>query len=107
MEGAAALATPVLVEVPTSGEEAMSATTHGLYWLAAERASRNPLLLVVDDAQWGDSASLRWLAYLARRLDGVPLLLLMAARDGEPGTDAGLVDRVLDEARATPLVRAH
>ena len=35
---------------------------------------RRPLALVVDDAQWADRASLEVLAYLARRIDDVPLL---------------------------------
>lgn len=33
------------------------------------------LLIVVDDLQWADAPSLRWLAYLARRLDGTRVLV--------------------------------
>lgn len=43
-------------------------------FLAAARS--RPLLLVVDDTQWADPPSLRWLQALARRLAGVPLMLL-------------------------------
>ncbi|MEU8438241.1 AAA family ATPase [Streptomyces sp. NPDC029216] len=43
-------------------------------FLAAARS--HPLLLVVDDTQWADPPSLRWLQALARRLAGVPLMLL-------------------------------
>lgn len=39
---------------------------HGLYWLVANLCLDRPLLLAVDDAQWGDEASLRFLAYLSR-----------------------------------------
>jgi DNA-binding CsgD family transcriptional regulator len=58
------------------------ATRHGLYWLAASLAAREPLVLAVDDAQWADAPSLRWLSHLAARIDDLPLLLLVAARTG-------------------------
>jgi DNA-binding CsgD family transcriptional regulator len=58
---------------------------HGLLWLVIDLAEREPLLLTVDDAHWADGPSLRFLSYLARRLEGLPVLLVMAYRsDGEP-----------------------
>jgi predicted ATPase len=57
---------------------------HALVSLACALAEREPLVLIVDDLQWVDGASLRWLAHLARRVQDVPLLLLMAQRSGEP-----------------------
>src|SRR6476620_9488132 len=36
------------------------ATMHGLYWLAANLAVREPLVLAVDDVHWADAPSLRW-----------------------------------------------
>ena len=62
------------------GAESSFAMLHGLYWLAANFASRTPTLLVVDDLHWADEPSLRWLIYLARRLEGLPLLLLVGTR---------------------------
>ena len=61
---------------PTSAD----AVVHGLYWLAANVAEQQPAVICVDDAHWADAASLRWLAYLGRRLEGLPLLLIIAAR---------------------------
>jgi DNA-binding NarL/FixJ family response regulator len=58
---------------------------HGLYWLVANLAADRQLLIEVDDAHWADAPSLRFLVYLARRLDGVPALILVAAREGEAG----------------------
>lgn len=58
---------------------------HGLGWLVAHLADEGPLLLLVDDAHWSDVASLRALAFLARRLGELPVLLLVATRDVEPG----------------------
>ena len=59
-----------------------AALSHGLFWLVANLAERTPLVLVVDDAQWADAASLRFLHYLcaaARR----------ATRHGRPGRQTG------------------
>ena len=67
--GAAALAQPVLRGV--GGEQDAGSALHGLYWLTANLAAERPLLVLVDDLHWADLASLRWLAYLAQRLDGL------------------------------------
>ncbi|MCS0638486.1 AAA family ATPase [Streptomyces sp. LP05-1] len=58
-------------------------------FLAAARTE--PLLVVVDDLQWADPASLRWLQALGRRLAGTPLALLTARGDATP---AGPGDRI-------------
>ncbi|MBN9624486.1 MAG: hypothetical protein J0H06_16355, partial [Actinobacteria bacterium] len=79
LSGAAALAKPALGL--GSGDE--SSTLHGLYWLIAGIAQRGPLLLAVDDAQWGDDPSLRCLAYVANRLEDLPVTMLVAIRQGE------------------------
>lgn len=79
-EGAAALAEPVL---DLRGEPAVGgqfAALHGLYWVAANLSGAGPLLLAVDDAHWSDAASLRWLAYLLNRLEGLPVLVAIATR---------------------------
>ena len=54
---------------------ALGAALHGLYWLAANTAARQPLLIAVDDAHWADMPSLRWLAYLAVRVEDLPVLV--------------------------------
>ena len=94
--GAAALAKPVLsaADLETRAEPSYSAL-HGLYWLAVNLADAQPLLVTVDDAHWADVASLRWLVYLARRLTGVPLALVLAARPAEPGSVQELLDELL------------
>src|SRR3954447_8047093 len=56
------------------------ALLHGLYWLLAGMASERPALLVVDDGHWADAASLRFLAFLATRLEDVPAALIVATR---------------------------
>jgi len=60
------------------------AVLHGLYWLVVNLAASRPLLIAVDDAHWADEPSLRWLAYLAPRLEGLAAGMLVALRQGDP-----------------------
>ena len=57
---------------------------HGLYWLVVNLAAGRPVLIAVDDAHWADEPSLRWLAYLAPRLEGLAAGMLVALRQGDP-----------------------
>jgi hypothetical protein len=52
--------------------------------LLSQVAERAPLVVVLDDAQWIDSASADVLAFAARRLDDDPITLLAAVRDDDP-----------------------
>ena len=100
--------------------------------LAAAAASR-PLLCVIDDAQWLDPPSAQALAFVARRLESKPVILLFATRNqadvgalhglpdlrlqGLPHVDSRLLltrsvpgpidpivaDRIVEETRGNPL----
>ena len=104
--GAARLAEPVLsgttdVAADAGGEP--FAALHGLYWLVANIADDGPLVLVVDDVHWADEPSLRFLRHLAARLDGMPVLLVLAARpDAEVRRDS-LVGSLMLEVREAIL----
>ena len=80
------------------------AALHGLYWVVLNLAAERPLVLSVDDLHWADRPSLRYLAYLARRLEGQPVLLAATLRTGEPDTDLALVGEIAGDA-ATGSVR--
>lgn len=77
--------------------------------LLSEAASDTPLLLVAEDAQWLDRPTGDVLAFIARRLESDPIVLVAAVRDGYPSVlvDAGLPERrlaPLDPAIATKLL---
>jgi DNA-binding CsgD family transcriptional regulator len=85
LEGAAGLAAPVFDGGPgaTAERDRASVVLHGLYWLVADLAEPGPLALLVDDAHWLDAASARFLVYLARRIESLPVLLAVVARTGD------------------------
>ena len=59
------------------------AVLRGLRDVTANHAATAPMVLCVDDIQWCDEASLQFLAYLVRRLEGLPVLVVLAVRSGE------------------------
>ena len=83
LAGAAALAAPIVWSdgaAPPGDADASFGVLHGLYWLVASLAAGRPQLLVVDDLHWADGASVRFMEFLANRIDAVPALLLVAQR---------------------------
>jgi DNA-binding CsgD family transcriptional regulator len=99
LAGAAALAGPIVLPdaaVPEVDADPSFGVLHGLYWLVAGLAEQRPQLLLVDDLHWADDASVRFLDFLANRLDAVPLLLLAAQRPAAASVDGAL--------RGAPLV---
>ena len=87
LAGAASLAAPLFAAggyaaaVPADGQG--FSFLHGLYWLAANLAERQPLLLAVDDLQWADTSSLRFLHYLVHRVEDLAIAVVLAGRPGE------------------------
>ena len=119
LAGPASAAKPVLAGKPVEGAAADTsfAVLHGLYWLAANLAAAQPLAITVDDAHWADLVSLRFLAYLAPRVEGLALSLLIALRPSRPAEEPAplaairaeatvLRPRLLSEGAATDLVQS-
>jgi len=95
---------------------------HSLYWLVVNLADRRPLLVMVDDCQWADRDSLRFLSYLAQRTEGLPIAMVLAGRPPDsPESEAGalwwqvasrpsaiaLYPRPLSQSAAVVLARAR
>lgn len=79
--------------------------------LLAESAARAPVLVVADDAQWLDRPTRDVLAFVARRLEFEPVVLVTAILDGyqsalDTGTP-GLRLEALPAAAAAALLDAH
>lgn len=102
-EALAALATP------RTPDPDMAYGTHvAVAAFLADRARDRPLLLVLDDLQWADQATLRALAPILVRLQEHAVGVLLAARTDVPaGTAAELetltVDARVDEVVLPPL----
>ena len=86
--------------------------------LLSDSATEQPLVCLVDDAQWLDRASLQSLTFVARRLAAESVVMVFAVRTGEDDrTWAGLpqltmrglsksdAEAVLDSAITSPLDR--
>ena len=112
--GGELLAGSALTMGPFPGDQGY-AVIHGLFRLAcnlvgstAEWNPEKPLVMLVDDAQWADQPSLRFLAYLAQRLVELPIALIISVREGELPCDrqalAALSKAAVDDVlRPEPL----
>jgi DNA-binding CsgD family transcriptional regulator len=105
LSGPATLAAPLLGDSPVTvtgmGEGQAGAMVEGLYWLSvnlaravAAESHRPGLVLVIDDAQWADRSSLRFLVQAVGQLAEVALGVLLAVRTGEPDTPGDLLGRL-------------
>jgi DNA-binding CsgD family transcriptional regulator len=77
---------------PTAAGDPPFAVAHGLYWLTVNASGAGPVLVAIDDLQWADQASLRFVLYLADRLAGLPVALVLAWRTGEIAAGGAAAD---------------
>jgi hypothetical protein len=105
LDGAAALAAPLFdpAQLAEPAGDASLAALHGLYWLTAHLASREPLLVAIDDLHWGDLASLRWLAYVLPRMEALAVLVVVGLRPNEPSEDPGLLGQIVSDPLAAVI----
>ena len=85
-----------------SGSGSVYSLLNGLYRLLVNLAETVPVVILIDDAQWADSASLRFLGFLARRMDAVAVTVIVASRSGSrEGSE--LLDDLLTASDTTVL----
>ncbi|MFF8788746.1 AAA family ATPase [Streptomyces sp. NPDC015125] len=70
----------------------------GLTALVENMARDQPVLMLVDELQWADSATLRWLRHLGERLSALPVVLVCAVREGDSLTGHPAVQSVIRHA---------
>ncbi len=105
LSGAAGLAAPLfsgdyLTDRASAKADPAFATLHGLFWLTSNLAARRPLVLAIDDLHWADKPSLRWLAYLVRRLEGLPVLAVTCLRPADAGSEESPLAQLLSDPAA-------
>ncbi|AQS72412.1 LuxR family transcriptional regulator [Streptomyces pactum] len=96
LDGAARHALPALApDLSDTAHGNGFAVMNGLYWLSANLMADRPLVLALDDVHWCDERSLRWLDFLLRRADDMPLLVVLALRtESGPAAGPALTDLV-------------
>lgn len=61
---------------------------HGLYRATRDYTGDQALIIAVDDVHHADQQSAEWCSYIARRLDGLPIAMILTSEDpGEPGAN--------------------
>ncbi|GGP00011.1 ATP-binding protein [Wenjunlia tyrosinilytica] len=65
---------------------------HGALRLLAARA---PVLIAIDDVQWVDGPSLRWLSTVPRRVENDVVAVVCTLGDGEQGAEPAMLDEFL------------
>ncbi|PRY39619.1 ATP-binding protein [Umezawaea tangerina] len=90
-------------DVPES-EYATPEALRGLLALVRNLSADTPLLILVDDLQWVDAASLRWLGLLSEHLAGTAATVVLALREGVEPVNQEAVRRIVEAAtRVLPL----
>lgn len=79
------------------------AVLRGLCEVTTKLIETAPVVVCVDDIQWCDEASLQFLAYLVRRLDGLPALVVVAVRTGESHEADGFLAELAADDTVTVL----
>jgi DNA-binding CsgD family transcriptional regulator/tetratricopeptide (TPR) repeat protein len=93
-----------LLELLDAGPPDLLSAGSALLGMIAELSAEQPVVMVVDDAHWGDELSLKALTFAVRRLLSQPVLCLILTSPGEMDRlPAGLVRVVGDRGSRLDL----
>ena len=84
-----------LFELADGHERSIGDLTYAVRWVLEDLTSEQPVLLVVDDLQWADTASVESLDLLATALQQLPCLVVFTVRAGEPVAASESLNRLL------------
>ena len=105
-DGGAALARPLLD--PASRDRLPDGDTfsivHGLFWLTSHLGDSAPTLLVVDDLQWVDDPTQRFLSYLIERCGDLSVSVLLTMRAEPDHTTSPSTDDTLERFAAVARI---
>jgi DNA-binding SARP family transcriptional activator len=87
------------------GESERIRLFESLFRCLADLASARPLLVVLEDLQWGQAGSIDLLEFLLRRISSVPVALVVTYRD-EEAPRLHPLHRLRREARATAAAQS-
>lgn len=82
---------PSLAAAVRDGRNTPAVLAGMLEWL---RGCAGPVVLVIDDAQWADGATLDLLRFLGRRIESTHALLVLSYRDDVPAGELPLLDLI-------------
>ena len=99
----AAVAREMLLELTGGGGSEGESTTftifENLYWSTVKAAESTPVMICVDDLQWCDRQSIDYVTYLTRRIEGLPIIVIVSVRPTEVGAAAPSIREVLGDPR--------
>ena len=103
LAGPAAPVAPLLAPgAAEDGAEPSYVVLDALYRLTLAVA-RGPVVMLVDDLQWCDEPSLRWLTYVARRLEGTGLAVVATLARGAGALEGRIERELVDDPSALVL----
>lgn len=80
-----------------SAEANIFSIYEGLYWATVRAAESTPVLIAIDDLQWCDRVSLEYLAYLARRIESLPIAIIATLRPADSSAAAASVRELMSD----------